>query len=135
MAPVPEISPSRLFLTKVVAGRIVISVLSLNVSFIAFTDTTIFPTPIAKGATIENVTFFSLFAGITQSCFAGPLIDNDPVTFTSALAFAGLFVVFVSVTGMTSESPGDRKRGIDGLITIGSATFMCLSLLPNEPAL
>src|SRR5688572_5249701 len=127
----PLITPASLTLSKEVDGRTVMSEMSENFSPNAFTSIPMLPVPMAVAARILNSTLCSLFGLIVTVCCAALTMLNVPERETFAVASAGREVVFDNVTGMTSVSLGLRNLGMLGLMTIGSATFMCLSALPN----
>ena len=101
---VPDISPEPLILINDVTGRIVISVLSLNVSLKVFTLTFMFASPTEASATILNTTRCSALAfTVTDNGFS-PSTFNGPVTVTAAVALLYLAVVLVIVTGIRKVS-------------------------------
>src|ERR1700759_1678559 len=113
------------------AGRILISVSSLNLPPGPFISTEIFPIPITGAAIILKYSRFSLFGGIVNDNSLLPEIRMPPVVLNVAEPLAEVEVVLVIVTGTLMESEGLRKRGRAVLNTSGSATVILDSAEPN----
>jgi hypothetical protein len=113
------------------AGRILISVSSLNLPPGPFISTDIFPVPITGVAVTLKCNRFSLFAGIVNDNSLLPETNIPPVALNVAEPLAEEEVVFVMVTGTLMESVGLRNRGSEVLNTSGSATVIFDSAEPN----
>src|SRR6185369_4802761 len=106
------------------AGRIPISVSSLNRPPGPFISTDIFPVPITGAAVTLKCKRFSLFGGIVNDNSLLPETIIPPVALIVAEPLAEVEVVLVIVTGILIESEGLRKRGRAVLNTSGSATVI-----------
>ena len=127
----PTILPLPVVFCRDDAGRIPISVSSLNLPPGPFTATDIFPIPITGAAVTLKCNRFSLFGGIVNDNSLVPETSTPPVALNVAEPLAEDEVVFVMVTGTLIESAGLRKRGSEVLNTSGSATVIFDSAVPN----
>src|SRR5436305_4499389 len=93
------------------AGRIPISVSSLNRPPVPVTSTDIFSVPMTEAAVILKCNRFSLLGGIVKDNSFLPETCIPPVAFNVAEQLAEVEVVLVMVIGTLIESEGLKKRG------------------------
>src|SRR5258705_11663639 len=127
----PAILPLPVVFCRDEAGRIPISVSSLNLPPGPFMSTDIFPVPITGAAVTLKCKRFSLFGGIVNDNSLIPETIIPPAALSVAEPLAEDEVVFVMVTGTLIESVGLRKRGSEVLNTSGSATVIFDTAEPN----